>query len=49
MNNRGVTRYTGLAGGPAFDAAFSAANDMNSKIAINGLVANDGNLWVPSK
>ena len=49
MNNRGVTRYTGLAGGPAFDAAFSVANDMNSKIAINGLAANDGNLWMPSK
>lgn len=49
MLNKGATRYTGLAGGPAFDAAFSVANDINSNLALNGLPANDGNTWVPSK
>jgi hypothetical protein len=47
MSNRGAVKYSGLAGGPPFDAAFSAANDMGSGIAINGLVANDTNLWTP--
>ncbi len=49
MANRGAVTYSGLAAPPPFDAAFSNANDMSSRIAINGLVANDGNLWVPSK
>jgi prepilin-type N-terminal cleavage/methylation domain-containing protein len=47
MTNRGATKYSGLAGGPAFDAAFTIANDMGSTIAINGLPANDGNNWTP--
>jgi prepilin-type N-terminal cleavage/methylation domain-containing protein len=49
MANRGALKYSGLAGGPNFDAAFSAVGDMNSPIALNGLVANDGNNWVVSK
>ena len=49
MLNKGTTVYTGLAGGPPFDAAFTNPNDMNSKLALNGLAANDGNIWVPSK
>jgi hypothetical protein len=49
MSNRGVTVYSGLAAPPPFDAAFSNPNDMSSRIAVNGLVANDGNNWVPSK
>ena len=43
--NRGPAAYEGLAGGPAFDAAFSVPGDMSSDPAI-GVPANDGNLWV---
>ena len=45
MNNRGAVKYSGAAGGPPFDAAFSVANDMGSTLAVNGLVANDANNW----
>lgn len=45
-NNRGAVTYSGLAGGPSFDAAFSVAGDMKSAMAINGLASVDGNLWV---
>jgi prepilin-type N-terminal cleavage/methylation domain-containing protein len=46
--NRGPGAYSGVAGGPLFDAAFSAPNDMASDLAI-GVPANDGNIWVPSQ
>ncbi len=49
MTNRGAIRYSGLAGAPAFDAAFSAPGDMSSELAINGLAANDGNPWTTSR
>ena len=49
MMNKGAVQYSGLAGGPTFDAAFSVANDMASALAIGALPANDGNTWVPSK
>lgn len=44
--NRGPGAYSGEPVPPAYDAAYSVAGDMSSPIAINGLVANDGNLWV---
>lgn len=48
-NNRGVLTYTGVAGGPAFDAIYTAAGDLASPISISGvpLAATDGNTWVP--
>jgi prepilin-type N-terminal cleavage/methylation domain-containing protein len=48
-NNRGAVSYTGVAGGPAFDAIYTAAGDMASAISISGvpLAAQDGNTWVP--
>jgi len=48
-NNRGVLTYTGVAGGPAFDAIYTGAADMASPISISGVpaVAQDGNTWVP--
>ncbi len=49
MLNRGALKYSGMAGGPTFDAAFSVANDMSSALPLNGLSANDGNTWTPSK
>lgn len=47
--NHGPTAYSGPAVGPRCDAAFSAPNDMGSLIAINGLIASDGNAWVVCK
>ncbi|HVS19529.1 MAG TPA: prepilin-type N-terminal cleavage/methylation domain-containing protein [Planctomycetota bacterium] len=44
--NRGAVKYTGLAGGPNFDAALSVAGNMKSAMGINGVAAVDGNLWV---
>lgn len=44
-NNRGAVTYSGITGGPNFDAALSAAGDMKSPMAINGLAAVDGNTW----
>jgi prepilin-type N-terminal cleavage/methylation domain-containing protein len=48
MNNRIAVPYSGAAGGPAYDAIFTAANDMGSAISIGGapLAAQDGNTWV---
>jgi prepilin-type N-terminal cleavage/methylation domain-containing protein len=43
--NRGAAAYTGVAGGPAFDACFSVAGDMGSPLGINGIAAVDGNTW----
>lgn len=40
-----ATPYSAIAGGPACDAAYTAANDMSSPIAMNGLLATDGNSW----
>ncbi len=50
MNNRVATPYSGAAGGPAFDAAFTAPAvgqaAMGAPLAVGpGNVANDGNLW----
>ena len=45
-SNRGGGAYSGTGGGPAFDAAFSVPLDMSSVSGINGIPANDGNLWV---
>jgi type IV pilus assembly protein PilA len=42
----GVT-YSGVGGGPAFDAALSVPGDITSSFQIGGLPSNDGNLWVP--
>ena len=44
--NRGGAAYSGTGGGPAFDAALSVPLDMSSVSGINGIPANDGNLWV---
>ena len=46
--NRGPGAYSGAAGGPTFDAAFTVPNDMSSDLAI-GIPANDGNVWVPTQ
>ena len=45
MNN-GAVKYSGVGGGPNFDAALSVAGDMRSALAINGTASVDGNLWV---
>jgi prepilin-type N-terminal cleavage/methylation domain-containing protein len=42
---RGPVGYTGLASGPAFDAAFTKPADMSSATALNGPGA-DGKTWV---
>jgi prepilin-type N-terminal cleavage/methylation domain-containing protein len=45
-SNRGGVKYSGVGGGPNFDAALSVAGDMMSPLAINGAAAVDGNTWV---
>ncbi len=37
--------YSALSGGPSFDAAYTAPNDMSSLAAANGVAAVDGNSW----
>ena len=44
--NRGAGAYSGLLGGPNFDAAFLAAGSMNAGHALNAAGA-DGRTWVP--
>lgn len=46
FNNRIAAPYEGSAAGPAFDAAFTVANDMSTPIA-SGAAGADGNTWVP--
>ncbi len=46
MNNRGTATYSGITGGPSFDAAFAASGDMSAGFA-RGVAAADGNLWRP--
>ena len=45
--NRGAGAYSGLPGGPAFDAAYSVALDMSSLLPSAGVAANDGRMWLP--
>lgn len=45
-NNTGAVKYSGIAGGPSFDAALSVAGDMRSPLAINGTASVDGNNWI---
>jgi prepilin-type N-terminal cleavage/methylation domain-containing protein len=47
MLNRQPVPYSTVAGGPAFDAVFSAALDMGSALGINGVAANDTFTWAP--
>jgi prepilin-type N-terminal cleavage/methylation domain-containing protein len=47
--NRGAGAYSGIAGGPNFDAALTVPNDMSSNLGINGGVAVDGGTWVPAQ
>ena len=47
MLNRQAVPYSTAAGGPAFDAVFSAAGDMGSPLGINGIAANDTFTWSP--
>ncbi len=44
-NNRGGVQYSGVAGGPAFDASYSVAGDMSSNFPTGGLPGADGNVW----
>ncbi len=44
--NRGAGAYSGLAAGPAFDAAFLVGGSLQAKHALNALGA-DGRTWVP--
>lgn len=44
--NRGAGAYSGIAGGPAFDAAYAVAGSIQSQHALNGLGA-DGRTWLP--
>lgn len=44
--NTGVPKYSGTAGGPTFDAAYSVAGDMTAPLAVGGAMGADGNLWV---
>lgn len=43
--NSGVAQYSGVLGGPDFDAAYSVADDMTATLAL-GSVGSDGNTWV---
>ncbi len=45
--NRGAGAYSGVGGGPTFDAVFTQAGDMSSNIAV-GVPAVDGNTWTPA-
>lgn len=45
MKNRGASPYSGVGGGPAFDAAFTLVGDMGAGFARGG-PAVDGNTWV---
>lgn len=45
-SNRGGAAYSGTGAGPAFDASFSIPLDISSVPGVNGIPANDGNLWV---
>ena len=47
MSNRGAGAYSGIAGAPAFDAAYTLAGDMGSPSMTSGSTANDGNTWIP--
>jgi len=47
--NRGATTYSGPAGGPGFDAAFTIAGDMSSAPAGNGALGADGNAWITAQ
>jgi prepilin-type N-terminal cleavage/methylation domain-containing protein len=49
MSNRGAGAYTGVGGGPNFDAALTIAGDMSSNLGINGAAAVDGNIWLPAQ
>lgn len=40
-----VASYTSTTAQPPYDAAYTAANDLSSSIAVNGLLAIDGNAW----
>jgi prepilin-type N-terminal cleavage/methylation domain-containing protein len=44
-NNNGAVQYSGVAAGPAFDAAYSIPGDMSSSSAV-GIPGADGNAWV---
>ncbi|MCC7014147.1 MAG: type II secretion system protein [Planctomycetes bacterium] len=46
MQNRGATPYSGVTGGPDFDAAFGLVGDMSAGFARGGPAA-DGNTWMP--
>jgi len=46
-DNRGALTYSGIAGGPGFDAAFTTPGDMSSRVALGGVPGVDGNLWRP--
>ena len=44
--NSGPAPYSGAAGGPAGDAAYSVANDIGSDVGLNGASV-DAQVWVP--
>lgn len=44
--NRGAGAYSGIAGGPASDAAFAVAGAISNQHAVNGVGA-DGRNWTP--
>ncbi len=44
--NRGAGAYSGIAGGPNFDAAFLVAGSMHARHALNA-AGSDGRTWVP--
>jgi len=44
-SNRGASAYSSVTSGPSYDAAYTAANDMASPVAV-GAAGNDSNTWV---
>lgn len=44
--NNGPVTYSGVLGGPAFDAAYTLPNDVSSPISLGGVPGADGNVWV---
>lgn len=46
FRNTGAVTYSGLLGGPDYDAAYTLPDDLSSPPSMDGVPGVDGNLWV---